>query len=1810
MFEISGYKINSLIYESALSSVYRGYRESDFQPVILKILKLEYPTPEAIARYKLEYEICKRLSHIEGVIKAYDFTKYQQFRCITFEDFGGESLRILKSSRTFSLAEILAIAVQVAGILSEIHGANVIHKDINPSNIIFNPRTSQVKIIDFSISNILLRENPTIRNPNTLEGTLAYMSPEQTGRMNRTLDNRSDLYSLGVTLYELICDRLPFESNDLIEMVHCHIAKLPIDPYKLNPEIPKPVSDIVMKLLAKTAEDRYQSALGLKADLMICSQLLESKGEISDFLLGEQDVSDKFQVSQKLYGREKEIWLLLAVFECLHLGKAEVVMVTGFSGIGKSVLVHEIYKPITQKRGYFISGKFDQFQRNIPYSAFVNAFRELVAQLLTETKSELQIWRDRLLDALGSNAQIIIDVIPDVEKIVGKQSEVLELLPNEAQNRFNLVFQNFVRVFTKPEHPLVIFLDDLHWADLASLKLLQLLVTSSDSQFLYFIGAYRNNEVDAIHPLSLTLNKIAVTGISINEIFLSPLEKSNVYELVADTLKCDLKTVQPLAELVFQKTAGNPFFINEFLKSLYAEGLINFDLKHGTWRWDLSQIQSADFTDNVVELMSGKIQKLAPESQEIIQIAACIGNHFDSQTLAIAANRPHIKVIQDLLPVLTEGLILPLTSNYKFAIVDTDNDLSESFLVDYKFLHDRVQQAAYVLIPESEKQVTHLKIGRQLLKKIRRQQSNSNSNSNGEGLAIEEEVFRIANHLNTGMGLITDPQERLELADLNLIAGKKAKDSNAYADAQKYLAIGIGLLPDSAWEMHYPLSLRLYEAAAESAYLNAEFDECHRLVDRIVHHAKHILDTIKSYKVKINAYTAQKKFREVPTTVNSILIRLGEPIPPFPNELQVGWELIGTELRTRLFRIDDWRGLPIMNDPYKLAAISIMNSLAAASINLNPLLIGMVILRIVNMTLRYGLSPDALIQGSAYGLVRWMAFQDIEGSYRMGLVSLQLIEKMNMQSGISMAVIAFETCLRHWKEHLRKSLPNLLKSLQMSIELGEYEVTGFGILGYCIHRFFVGDPLVSVIQDFQNYEASLLHKIKQPYIIDQFRAWHQLALNFAGLGENMPFLVGTALDEFELLPTFLAEKNGIPIYYTCTAKGISHYFFYEYKAAIATFEQATPFSQSIVSAFGGSQHNFYQSLACLGFCRHLLRSSRHAYLKIVAKNQKKMQRWAKHCPMNFQHKYDLVEAERFAILGQQSQAMEYYDRAIKGARENEYIQEEALANELAAKFYLQKHRDKIAQSYFADAVSCYQSWGAIAKVNHLKETYLQFSSRKFDPRQDTLTLSSDLSRSSTFRSGHTGIDLASVIKTFQILSDEIDLTKLLSKLMKILIENAGAEVGYLILESENGLKIEAIGNAGRDEIEILGSRAMENAIPVSIINFVARTLESIVLGNATQEGKFTGDAYIQKHQPKSLLCMPLINQGELAGILYLENALVTEAFTTERLKILALLSSQAAIAINNARLYSNLKQFNENLEQLVSERTQELSQALSNLKSAQTELVKSEKMAALGGLVAGIAHEINTPIGISVTAASLITDKIQELTESLQKGTLKRSELDKLMETLKQSSKIVLSNLNRAAELIQSFKQVAVDQSSEERRRFNLKDYLEEILLNLKPKLKRTKINVQIECAENIILDSYPGLISQIATNLVMNSLSHAYDAEDKGTIHFAITQEQQQLNFEYSDDGKGIAPDNIGKIFDPFYTTKRGQGGSGLGLHIVYNLVTQKLQGSITCESQVGVGTKFIMQIPLTGQAFSDSPRDEFDDRDRRQREEENIHV
>ncbi len=828
-----GYSIEEQVYAGSRTVVYRGVRKSDRQPVVIKLLRNEFPRFNELIHFRNQYIIGKNLD-FPGIIKTYNLESYYNSYALILEDFGGISLcsylasvaeASKESGETSSLPIplFLSIAVQVAHTLEGLCQHRVIHKDLKPANIVINPTSKEVKLIDFSIASLLPRETQEIQNPNVLEGTLPYISPEQTGRMNRGIDYRTDFYSLGVTFYEMLTGQLPFQTDDPMDLVHCHLAQQPIPVHHLNKSVPSVLSFIVSKLMAKNAEDRYQSALGLKYDLENCLHQWTATGEIADFELGSRDLCDRFIIPEKLYGREAEVQALLAAFERVSAGSAEMMLVTGFSGIGKTAVVNEVHKPIVRQRGYFIKGKFDQFQRNLPFSAFVQAFRDLMGQLLSETDAKVEQWKAQILAALGENAQVVVDVIPELERIIGEQPPAPELTGNAAQNRFNRLFENFISVFTTQEHPLVIFLDDLQWADSASLNLIQLLTSDRERRYLFLMGAYRDNEVSPVHPLILTLSDIQKTGATVNTITLEPLELSDLNCLIADTLACSTALALPLTELVYQKTKGNPFFSTQFLKSLHEDKLIAFNYDAHYWQCDIASVRTLALTDDVVEFMALQLRKLPAPTQEVLKLAACIGNQFDLATLGIVNEKSPIETANILWKTLQEGLILPSSEVYKFYQGEGNGGLAigqknSDPLPTYKFLHDRVQQAAYSLIPENEKQATHLKIGRLLLQ-------------NFSEVARGEELFDIINHFNLSSELITQQEERTKLAKISLIAGQKAKLSTAYEAGAKYLAFGLNCLPINKWETDYKLTINLYLESIETEFLSGNFDQAEYLVE-------------------------------------------------------------------------------------------------------------------------------------------------------------------------------------------------------------------------------------------------------------------------------------------------------------------------------------------------------------------------------------------------------------------------------------------------------------------------------------------------------------------------------------------------------------------------------------------------------------------------------------------------------------------------------------------------------------------------------------------------------------------------------------------------------------------------------------------------------------------------------------------------------------------------------------------------------------------------------------------------------------------
>lgn len=1542
------YQIDHKVHDSDNSLVYRGTIYPDGQPtgqtVILKILKADYPTPAAIIRYKQEYDIVRSL-HSERVIRAYGLERYQNSLIMFLEDFGGQSLKTLISERSVSLEEGLAIALKITEGLADVHAAHVIHKDINPSNIIYRADTGQLKIIDFGISSRLLVENQTVGNCDQIEGTLTYIAPEQTGRMNRSVDYRSDFYSLGVTLYELLTQQLPFDASDPMELVHCHIAQQPVPPCQRSPHMPVTVSDLVMKLLAKNPEERYQTIWGVKADLEFCYDQLQSHGKINPFPLGQQDNSDQFHISQKLYGREKEVEQLLATFERISQGNCEMMLISGYSGIGKSSLVNEIYKPILQRRGYMIRGKFDQLKRDVPYAAFSQAFQELIRQLLGESEMALQVWKQKILDALGSNGQIIADVIPELEKIIGRSPAVEKLGGTEAQNRFHFFFQRFINVFSQKDQPLVIFLDDLQWADLSSLKLLQELVKDSEGQCLLLLGAYRGNEVDATHPLIQTVEQIESSGVIVHQMILQPLGIQDVTHLLADTFHSPIEESEPLANLINAKTQGNPFFITQLLQSLYQDNLFVFDRNLGRWQWETERIKQADITNNVVDLMIKSLERLDENTQKVLTLAACIGNQFELSALAIVNGKSPVVTAQELQSAIAAGLVIPLTSDYKIPLLSDilpsqDQDgwgtaelppevpLSDASIA-YKFLHDQVQKAAYALIPAINQKTIHLNLGRLLLARFSDRER-------------QEHLFDLVNHFNEGIELIDGATEKYVVAQLNLQAGRKAKVSTAYAVALKYLESGLSLLPNNSWGDRYSLTLDLHIETLDALYLTTQFQRLERLADMILTSAKTLIDRIRVYEIKIAFYHVNLQYHEAIQTALEPLAELGIELPLEPQAIGEAISQKQAVLSPR--QVEEFWRLPEMSEPSYLSAISILQRIVPVTTISNFSLLILVILTQLELCLRYGNPPQAANIYSFYGMLSCAVTQEIDRGYQFGQLALRLLEKPNTGKLEALVMHLYYGTTWHWKEHLRNTVARdrILTGFQRGLDVGDHEFASYSAISYCLILFFGGFPLQQVLDGYAQY-IKLSQKLKQQYSVYYLEISQKPATCLVeGYNPDHCLIVGdNQAAEAQLLQAWAQSNNDWLLFIAYFAKMTYSYFFKAYDQAFEAGMRAQRHVVACAAYLPAPQHTFYFSLTLLGYWSHCDRTQQESILNQVAENQAKQKIWADHCPENFHHKYVLIQAEIARVLGNAWEASELYEQAIQGAKRYEFLHEEAIAYERAADFYGSLGREELSLFYLKNAHYCYSQWGATAKVKALEVEYPQLligvTNQPNTQRSQTII-------STTGGTTTEGLDLTTVIKASQILAGEVVLTKLVTKMLETVIENAGAQKGFLLLEQAGTWGIEAEGRVdSTEQITVLQTGAIvpENStslVTSAIINYVVHTQETVVLNDATCEGQFTSDPYITATQPKSVLCVPLVNQGQLNGILYLENNLATGVFTPERVEILSILSSQAAIAVENSRLYQQLADYNRTLEQKVMERTQELTQTLEVLTATQAEL--------------------------------------------------------------------------------------------------------------------------------------------------------------------------------------------------------------------------------------------------------------------------------
>jgi len=1476
-----------LIYESKKSKIFFCEKTEWGKPVVMKVSNYEFATPKDLSQFYNEYEVISQIN-LRCIRNAIKKGRENNRHYLVLEWIEGENLSVAFRGKQNDIVDFLYIAIAMADALCEIHNCNVIHKDISPFNIIVNLQERSVHIIDFGISTSLDLKQHYIGNPERLEGTLAYSSPEQTGRMNRPVDYRTDLYSLGVTMYEMLAGKLPFESTDAMELVHSHIALVPKPVDTINKNVPAQISKIVDKLLAKNAEDRYQSAHGLKIDFQRCLSEFLNQGTISLFPLATQDFSGKFQIPEKLYGREVEIKTIITSFDRCSDGALELVLVAGYSGTGKSALVHEVFKPITATQGYFLGGKFDQFQRVVPYYAIIEAFRELVNVFLTETEDKLAILRREVQNALGNEGKVLTNVIPNLEHIIGAQPDIPDLGGAELQNRFNYVFRKFVKALCTKEHPLVLFVDDLQWADSASLNLLDILLTDTGAGYLLCIGAYRTNEVSISHPLMNCVNQIKAARTKVEMISVENLTQENVKQIVYDSVNDSGEKAFSLAELVYEKTRGNAFFVRQFLKLVYEEKLLQFEFGTSSWHWDINRIREKNITDNVVDLMAAKIQRLPEETQQAMKIGSCIGNTFSYQVLSIIMRKDEERLLSELHAGLKEGLMVPIGDE------------------KIKFSHDRIQQAVYSLIPEEEKINVHSNIGKLLLAHTPVEKQ-------------DENIFAIVNQLNWGRNLIHDSSEREQLCKLNLQSGRKAKQNSAFQPSFDYFNIGIKLLEENYWELQYELSLHLHREACEAAYLTGQFDKMEMLFQEILMHATSILDKVKPYEIRILALKAQNKLYEAITTGLEVLEQLGERFPKHPNKVDILWGLVYTMGRLRGKNNEYLMNLPIMKNEEKIAAMRIIADITSSIYWGMPNLLPLIVFRMIRLSLTYGNTAVSCFAYGSFGVINCGLLGFMKKGNEYGKLALSLINKLNANEWKAQIYVAPYALTFHWRNHVRTTLQPLQESYQIGMETGLIEFACVNTNIYCIHAFLCGKPLQQTEEETNDYSRSY-RSLKQETNLNYNEVYRQAMHNFMGRNADPLVLTGEAYHEEQMVQQNMQRNDKTGTFFIYFLKCMLSYFFEQHAAAEENAVKAEKLLDAVLGKFEIPNLAFYHSLSLLAQLR-ANREKKDEILARATKYHRKLMTWAKDAPMNFRHKADLIRAELLRAKGKISEARIWYDKAIEGAAKHEFIHEEAIACELAGKFYIGQNSNNIAEYYLKAAYNAYREWGATAKLRHLAKSYPNYISG-MDRQDNAITEVTSVDSRTSMVHGSL-LDISTLLKASTTISGEVILSRLLTVLLRIVIENAGAQRGILCLERDGELYMEGKIEEGSPDAEVLTHVPLENSnlLPESIVKFVRRTHQYEVIEDAVNDSLYKNDAYVISKKTRSVLCLPIIKQGNLMGVLYLENNLATGVFTQDRVNLLSLLSGQIAVSIDNAILYNNLEQkVNERTTDLINEK--------------------------------------------------------------------------------------------------------------------------------------------------------------------------------------------------------------------------------------------------------------------------------------------------
>ncbi|WP_224372696.1 trifunctional serine/threonine-protein kinase/ATP-binding protein/sensor histidine kinase [Hyalangium versicolor] len=1796
----AGYTFHETLHESPRSMLIRATREQDGCPVILKLPGSDYLDRRRTLEIHREYAIATRVQG-EGIIQVLGIEDLSDRVALVLEDFGGRSLRHLLDERgPLDVDTFLTYAARITSALGHIHRQGVIHKDIKPQNIIVNPDTGMLKITDFSISVAIELETVTPESPTFLTGTLAYMAPEQTGRMNRGVDYRADFYALGASFFELLTNRRPFEAETPLELLHAHVAQVPPSPLRLNASIPEPIAAIVLKLLAKDPAARYQSAWGLISDLEECQRRLRAHESFTNFQPGGMDRTVQFRLPQGLYGRAEDIEQLVAAHAKAVKGRAELLVISGSAGIGKTALVNELHRVTAASKGRFASGKCDQLLRGVPFDAVQQILRQLVRQTLAEGELQTELARQRLDEALGVNTSVLVEGVPETRALLGDQPPSAPLPAAESRNRLNRVLARALQSFATADRPLVIFLDDLQWADVATLTLLQSLAREPDCLHLLPVGSYRDTEVTTSHPLALALAELRATQTPIREIHLAPLGPEEVARMVREATGVDSGRALEFGQLIHSRTGGNPFSVREFLRFLHDQGLVRYDTRAGRWEWDLGQIEAREIPSDVAGLMAEELRRLPAETGEVLQLAACLGVVFSFGDLVVVHGTPALETARRLWSAIERGFVLPLSKDYVLLDPHSGQPLPSDLEVPFRFLHDRVRQAAYSLLPTGARAEYHIRVGLRLLEDAR------------AAGRLDERAFAILPHLAYDPERIAPLSLRLELADLHLKTGRRAKASGAYRSACELFRTGRALLGPSAWETEYDRTFTLQLELAESSYLAVEFDAAAAGFSTLITLARSPAQRASVLAMQATLTSLNSQHSEAIRLGLEGLRILGVMIPAVVDQAALGAELgaVAEWLDNR--HPMDLLDLPRMRDPDAELSIHLLASIAASAYMADQGLFALLVLRIVRLSLEHGNSRFSAFGYVIYGVLLASALDDPAKGREFGQLAVELSARFRDPMLHSRVRYLRAGLIDHWTQSARTGVAELTEAYKGLMESGDWIYAGHCLIVRLWRRVAVGDPLPEILAENRRF-IDFLETKRDPDSLQMFMGMHRTLLALTGVEESAPQQPpnGTGNTALAYLKLAAAER---------------HFLMRQPAEALEKAQEVVPLLPFISGLFHVATHAFYHSLSAASVYAEAHEARQKELLQIIEQHRAALEKYARRSPENFGPYHLLVSAELSRVKGQEPEAIAEYERAIAAARSSGFVGVEAVACEQAFRFLASRGRRILSSAYLLEALYAYERWGATTKARLLavEQSNLLLSHgsalRHWDgkPRPGSPSTHSPLQ---TERTGSThpstadsvaeSFDITSAMKASQAISSEILFPQLVGNLIHVVMESAGAQRGALVLRRGQEFFVEATGEVGHRDSDPLQALPLgrSQALCHSIVAQVLQTGTHLMLDDASSMDPWRNDSYVSAHQIRSVLCAPIRHRGQVLGLFYLENNLTPGAFNHSRLKMLGMLTAQAAISIENAELYRRLEDYSHTLEDRVADRTAELhsknaelQRALETLKAMQAQIITQEKLASLGALTAGIAHELKNPLNFVSNFAALSNDRVREL-RGMKPGVKplppdQEQEMADILDELEMNTRKIREHGQRAVSIIDGMLQHARNKRGD-KRATNVNQLVEEAvrLVHHGLKAKSSRRNVIIETAFDATVPDVP-LVTDDIRRVLLNLVDNAcYSASEKALLPGSTEEARVKVSTRWTgseveirvrDNGKGIPAPLQKKLFTPFFTTKPAGEGTGLGLSISHEIVVVSLGGRLSVESEEGKYAEFIVVLPGGAQRAS----------------------